>query len=460
MTEVKVRTSSILAVAFSVCIGVNGAEAQTVAPATPSSPTSAIYGDAETRSTPDGGLGLSVHAYEAYDDDVLVGTLGFPRLPSSSESAAGFYTGLGARLRFARSGDRGVVRSWATSALAYSPELKDLASIYHQAGLAFAAPVGRRITVHGGPFAEYSPRYSLRSFPGLPAFDPTPGLSISGPTATPGPDFDYTSIRRNTQRYGASVGTNVYVTNRATLGLDYGYAQVASEGLTDMQVRGAAAHFGFKLTRNAWLMTGYSRQTSWYEGLEPRTRSTGSIDIGVHFEKPLSISRKTILRFATGAASTGHNRNFLGVQAVGSASLVHHLGRSWSIAADYSRGLGYIEGFTEPVFSDSAGAGVGGLISRRVEFSAGTRYFTGDFTRGFGRSAAAARAFETYGAWTRIRTGLTRTLAAYAEYRFYHYDLTDTAMRPIGAPDRFGRNSVQVGLSLWIPLAGRTNGRG
>jgi hypothetical protein len=326
--------------------------------------------------------------------------------------------------------------------------VKDFTSIYHQAGLLFAAPIGPRVTLHGGPFAEYSPRYSLRSFPGLPDFNPTPGLSISGPMTTAGPDFDYTSVLRDTQRYGASIGTNLHITNRATIGLDYGYAHTASEGLTDRQVRAAGAHAGFKLTRDAWFTAGYSRQTSWYDGMEPHTTSTGNIDIGAYFEKPLSLTRRTRLKFGTGAASTGHNRNFLGLRAVGSASLVHQIGRTWSIGADYARGLGYIEGFTEPVFSDSAGAGFGGLLSRRVELSAGTRYFTGTVS-----TSAAGRAFDTYGAWARIRTGLTRTLAAYAEYRFYHYEFTDAAIRPLGMPANFQRNSVRVGLNLWVPLS-------
>jgi hypothetical protein len=109
--------------------------------------------------------------------------------------------------------------------------------------------------------------------------------------------------------------------------------------------------------------------------------------------------------------------------------------------------VGYIEGFDQPVFSDSASAGLGGLISRRVEFSTGARYFAG--AAGL---TAAAPPFDSYAAWARIQTGLTQSLAAYAEYRFYRYEFTDTAARPIGLPSNFQRNGVRVGLSLWVPL--------
>jgi hypothetical protein len=448
MTEAHVRTSFICSVAaFGLCVGVNLAQAQTVEPLPPISTGAPIYGGAETRNTSNGGLDLSIDTFEAYDYGVL-SSREEGDLSSTAIGTSGFYSGLNVHLGFGRSSDRASFRSWANSGLAYYPALKDLSAIYHQVGLAFSAPVGRRVSVHGGPFADSSPRYSVRAFPGLPAFDPIPGVSIYGPIAAPAPDFDHTSILRTTSRYGASVGTNIYVSDRATVGFDYGYAQTAFEGLTDMHVRGAGAHFGFKLTRHAWLTTGYTRQTAQYEGQDPRTTSTGNINVGVHFDKALSITRRTLLRFSTGAASAGNNRDFLGLQAIGSASLVHQIGRTWSTWADYRRGLGYIEGYRQPVFSDTAEVGLGGLISRRVEFSTGARYFAGAVGL-----TSPTPPFDSHAAWARIRTGLTRTLAAYAEYRFYHYGFPDVVARPIGVPTHFGRSGVRVGLSLWVPLA-------
>jgi hypothetical protein len=284
--------------------------------------------------------------------------------------------------------------------------------------------------------------------PSLPPFDPSQRHAVPNVSGAPAPDFDYTSVEGNTYRYGGNVGVNVGLTDRATVGLDYGYAQTRFDGSSDMEAQGVGAHVGFKLSRHAWLSTGYSLQTAKYNQLERTTDSIGNINIGVHFDKPLSVTRRTFLRFSTGAASAGDNQHFLGLQAVGSASLIHQIGRTWSIGADYSRGLGYIEGFDRPVFSDSAGAGLGGLVSRRVEFSAGARYFAGAVGM-----TAAAPPFDSYGAWARIRTGLTRTLAAYAEYRYYHYEFSEAALRPIGMPGNFSRNSVRVGLSLWVPLA-------
>lgn len=436
-------------VAFGLCVGINPAESQTLTPTAPPATQSAIYGGAETRNSPTDGLDLSIQAYEAYDDNVLTSDVGGELLPGVplGSGIAGFYSGVGVQLGYAHSGEHVGFRSWAGSSLAYYPELQDLTSLYHQVGFQLSGRAGRRVTVHGGPFFDYSPQYSLRLLPSLPVFDPNQGPSIPGAIGAPAPDFDYTSVQRNTYRYGANVGVNFAVSERAAVGFDYGNVQTRFDGLTDMQLQGAGAHLGLKLTRNAWLTTGYSRQTARYEGLEPSTSETGNIDIGVHYDKPLSVTRRTSLRFSTGAASGGDNDHFLGMQAVGSASLVHQIGRTWGIGADYTRGLGYIEGFDRPVFSDSAGAGLGGLISRRVELSAGARYFAGAIGL-----TATAPSFDTYAAWARIRTGLTRTLAAFAEYRFYRYEFPDAAARPIGMPAYFHRNGVRVGLSLWVPL--------
>jgi hypothetical protein len=386
--------------------------------------------------------------YEAYDDDVLANQEGnrLSSPPTIASGAAGFYSGFGAQLRYTHMGDTGHFKSWANSALAYYPDVKDLIAVYHQIGLAFLAPLGSRVSLHGSPFAEYSPRYSIRLFPGLPAFDPNSDPSISTTTTVPAPEIDYTAIHRHTYRYGANVGANVVVSSRSTLGIDYGYEQAMFGDVTDMQVENMGVNLGFKLSRTAWLKTGYVRREAWYEGLDGRKTLTQNLNIGVDYLKPLSRTRKTYLQFNSGSAIA---EDFSGrrMEAIGSAALVHHIGRTWNARADYRHDVGYIEGFNRPVFSDSAGANFGGLISRRVEFSADSRYFKG----AVGLTGGAPR-FGSYSAWARVRTAVTRSLAAYVEYLFYHYEFDDVSAIPPGMPPQFHRNGVRIGLSIWVPF--------
>ena len=97
--------------------------------------------------------------------------------------------------------------------------------------------------------------------------------------------------------------------------------------------------------------------------------------------------------------------------------------------------------------TDSANVGVAGLWTRRVDVAVSANYITG--TDGLGQGSAR---FDSYSASARVRRALTRTLAGYVEYLFYHYNFDEAADRPVGLPRTFNRNGVRVGLSLWLPL--------
>jgi hypothetical protein len=421
------------------------ADCQSVSP-----PSPAVYRGAQTRDTAEGGLGLSVSVYEAYDDDVLAGTTGSgsPGRPSVSSAQSGFYSAVSAGLVYTHAGDATSFRSWANSAVAYYPALDNLTAIYSQLGLAVSAPIGKRISVYASPYADYRPRYSLRLFP-LPAIpEPDSDLAVPEQTVTPAPDLDYSAIQQESYRYGGNVGLNLSITNRLGLGVDYGRSQTSTEGgLTDMQVQGGGASLRYRLTQNASFRAGYSRQEARYETLDRQPRLTEHVNIGVDYRKPLSITRRTHLRFGAGSALADDGRGRRRLQATGTASLIHQMKRTWSASADYRREVGFLEGFDQPVLSDSVGAALGGLMSRRLEFSTGVRYFDG----AIGLTTNAQR-FESYSAWVRARTALTRSLAAYAEYLFYHYEFDERLTRPPGLPPRYSRNGVRIGLSWWLPL--------
>jgi hypothetical protein len=447
MRETAVRTFIIASIAvFSLCLAAR-ANCQSV-----SAPSAAVYRGAQTRDTPEAGLGLTVSVYGAYDDDVLAGTTGSgsPSRPSVSSAQSGFYSALSAGLLFMHPGETVDFRSWANSAIAYYPALDNLTAIYSQVGLALSAPLGKRINVYASPYADYRPRYSLRLFP-LPAIpEPDQDLAVPEQTVMPAPDLDYTAIQQESYRYGGNVGLNLSLTNRLGLGVDYGRAQSVTEaGVGEMQVQGGGAYLRYRLTQNASMKAGYSRQEARYESLDREPRLTERVNIGVDYRKPLSITRRTHLRFGAGSAVADDGRGRRRLEAIGSASLVHQMKRTWSASALYSREVGFIEGFDEPVLTDSVTAALGGLMSRRLEFSTGAGYFNG----AIGFTPGAPR-FDSYSAWVRVRRALNQSLAAYAEYLFYHYEFDESISRPAGLPPRYSRNGVRAGLSLWVPLLG------
>jgi hypothetical protein len=449
VVKTPVRTTLLpTVVVLSLCFGVGRAESQSTSP-----PSTAVYGGAQARNVSSDGLGLSVQAYEAYDDNVLTGTTGSggPR-PSIFADQSGFYSGLAVGLLYGHSGEAANFRSWANSALAYYPDQSDLSAIYHQVGLGFGTPLGDRVSVNGNAYGDYSPYYSLRLVPVLTGVEPQPAaLETANAFPAPAPELDYTVIQRDAYRYGGNAGMSISVTDRSSIGLAYGYGQTSSsDGLFDMRVRTAGANFGYKITRNASLRAGYYRYEGIYERPNARHTVAESINVGVDYSKPLSITRKTSLQFGTGTAVAENLSGERTFRATGAAALAHQIGRSWSARADYRRGVGYLEGINEPTFYDSAGASVGGLVSSRVELSTAAQYF-----RGSSSLRSTEPPFDTYSAWVRMRTALNRSLAVYAEYFFYHYDFDQPAVQIVGVPSRYSRQGARVGLSLWVPLVSR-----
>jgi hypothetical protein len=448
MGDAAVRPFLISSVALlGLWLGVACAESQT----RPRRIGPAVFGGTATRAAkPGGGLDLSAQLFGAYDDDVLADQNGSTsRRPTRAGSADGLFSGLGIALRYARPGDRADFRSWANSAVNYYPDLRDLTTTYHQVGLSFAAPFGRRFSMYASPFATYSPRYAMQLFPVPLPVDPAAEPSVGDSAAAAAPDLDSAIVKRESFRYGGNVGLSLSATNHTSVNVAYGYTKTTSSGVrsADFEVQTAGVSLGHKLTRYASLRVGYSLHEGTYEGSGQPVTRTQNVDVGVDYQKALSLSRRTFLRFNTGSVIASDQAGRRRIQAVGFASLVHQMGRTWTAQAQYRREVRYIEGFVRPVFGDSAGSSVSGLLSRRVDVAVNAAYFTG--TEGLTRGSAR---LDSYWASARLRRALTRTLATYVEYLFYHYGFDEAAVRPAGLPRTFNRNGARVGLSLWLPL--------
>jgi hypothetical protein len=132
---------------------------------------------------------------------------------------------------------------------------------------------------------------------------------------------------------------------------------------------------------------------------------------------------------------------------VGDASLNHQIGRTWSARVFYRRGVGVIAGLNAPIFSDAATASVQGSITRRLEWSTVASYTNGDL--GF---VEQTNTFASYTGSSRLRYGLSRTLAVYTEYVVYRYQFANMASLPVGLPPTINRQGIRAGLTLWLPL--------
>ena len=104
---------------------------------------------------------------------------------------------------------------------------------------------------------------------------------------------------------------------------------------------------------------------------------------------------------------------------------------------------------TSPLLGDTAFGSVTGLITSRLDlvatgsYTSGTVGFSGD-DNGYGTASAVAS----------LRFAVSRHLATYAEYFYYHYDFGQSVTLPGYLPPRLDRQGVTVGLTAWLPLIG------
>jgi hypothetical protein len=135
----------------------------------------------------------------------------------------------------------------------------------------------------------------------------------------------------------------------------------------------------------------------------------------------------------------------------GNAALKHEIGRSWNAWVGYSRRVLMNETWPDPVVADSLSAGVGGLISRRMQFMSVARGALGK--QGLERDAPG---FDTAQASATLSYALTRFMNLGLIYSYYQQRFDERAVLSAGVPASAERHSVRATVSLWAPLFQRT----
>jgi len=77
---------------------------------------------------------------------------------------------------------------------------------------------------------------------------------------------------------------------------------------------------------------------------------------------------------------------------------------------------------------------------------------------GLGETLSTSTSNSSFEAWNvsaRTRYALGSMWAIYAEYFYYSQDLGTAVIVPSGVPSVLERQSLQVGLTLWVPLLRR-----
>jgi hypothetical protein len=387
------------------------------------------------------GLALTLGASASYDDNLLAAQGG--GVTRGTTPIGGYFAGGSAYLDYSRPGQRLTITAAGGSELRYYERFNDTnGSHFANGSLEFL--LGRR--------SRFAVRQSV-SLASLYRFAALPGLTEVVPDVEADAELSVDGRDRLATSTGASFMHQL--TSRSRFSFDYGYRRANSEStLYDLDVTVAGGMYEHNVGRNGTLRLGYHHQDAKY-GIDATTRHLvmHNIDIGGSYARPLSFSRRTFVRFTGGTDLISHQATSA-VPPVqyfrlsGVAGLDHEFGRTWTAAATYTRGMQFVEGFTDPFFMDSTRVSLRGLLSRRVEFGATASYVDGRL-----QLRLVENPYTSYAGTARIGYSFTEAFEASADYAYYNYSFAGRGGLPGQFASRLGRHSFRVGIRYWLPLS-------
>jgi hypothetical protein len=387
---------------------------------------------------------------EAYDQNVL-GDVNAP--VQQVLQKGGEYTEVNAEMNYRADGRRVQFASAGGTTFRYYRDQNQFLGVGHHAGAGATINFSPSTILSLNQTAAYSPSYLYGLFTNIAG--PELGRVNVGTNyaVTDSASYNYDTRVTLTEQMGPRNSLAVQVGGRYTDFVHSGSA-VGGNVLRDLLSYEAGGTFSRGLSRDLHLTLGYTfRRTEYFDGSFPIEHD---LNVGILYSRPLSRTRRTYLRVDTGSVmlhapapgdAPGVLRPQYGMTA--DVALTTQFGRTWQAEGGYRRGVNYIEGIRTPVLTDGLTTSVSGLLSPRVNL-----LVTGAYSVGQPTVADAPHGLTTYTADARTSVALNRTWACFAEYLYYYYDFS-AGLVPVGAPPHVARNSVRVGLMLWVPMRQR-----
>ena len=265
----------------------------------------------------------------------------------------------------------------------------------------------------------------------------SPVFDLSGATSL----RDYTTLQ-------SAVSFQQGFTDRIALNAGYSYYSSASDGgvVTDSTSSMAAAGIAFNIAKGVQFRIGYGNTVAYYGSTKVRYSGV-MMDGGLFFDRALSLTRKTSLSFSTGLTGARDQNGFNHYFVTGRGTLSYEIGRSWTSALNYRRGVDFNQNLGQPMVMDMASAGISGDLSRRFHLSSAVATSWGAIGIGAGNNGFHAVSFTT-----NLRTALTRELGASLTYAYGHYLVDDPRTLPLGMRPSTDRHAIRATVDAWFPL--------
>jgi hypothetical protein len=430
---VKLRLRTLLAVASLTFLCGTSVHAQ------------ALYGGV----VPDAGattrLDFTASLVQGYDSDVP--TFFLQTIDPQSAESEGMSTILNTSAEYAWKKSRAQIGINASSALRHYADLGVTRGVGSSFGVGASIRLPGRTTLMMNQGGAYSPAFLSDLFPTGATIEPgTPVDTAPDYTVSNFKSYNYSSIA--SLRHDFSPRSNFVVSG------EFQFTDRSESPLwQDVSSHVFTGQYSRNLTRNTAISAQYLYRSGAFGYTNDLRTTEQTVQLGVSYTKPLSATRRATIRFAAGASAPDvpesvRSSDTVFRQNVGnvSADFEYQFQRTWQARVNFRRGIEYVVDIPEPVYADSLGIGVEGLLSRRVDLAIGGGYSTGDSI--FNGSPLA---YDTYTGSIRARYALSRLSAIYTEYLYYLYDFSDGTRFIVGVPPGLKRHAIRVGLSLWMP---------
>ena len=452
------RYFRLIVVAASLALSCGGTASAQSQQGEPEKPFRGLFGGNEADLRSRQALDFRFSLYGAWEENVTTLLDSAEYTPSRFESLlnmTGYYAGATSSLSYSRRGKRFSFNAVGGAHFRYYTEQQEFSNASDWASVGFSASLSPKTTLSASQGVSYSPYYSNGFFPMLTA--PVPGEVLS-----PSPDY-YTFYHPN-YSYTTAVNLGRRLTPRSSLSAYYNLNYVdftEQDDLSSWQPfrnQMAGARYQHNLTKTLGFHAGYAYtegRYGWYAAQAYPVKGH-NIDVGLDYSQTLPLGRKTTFGFATGTSIVEGTSNYADEKgengryyfnALVTAYVNTAIGRTWKAGVNYGRGLMFVQGFQEPWFYDSVWATLGGYLGRRVNVS-----FQGGWTNGGSYYALEGAGIDAWTALANLHVALTRTVAVFGQYFYYHYDVAGQQLLPFVAARDFERHGVRAGLTVWLPL--------
>lgn len=299
--------------------------------------------------------------------------------------------------------------------------------------------VGSRFEPSAAATYRHSPYYEF--FPGFGQG----GLTLDNAML---PFSPYAIQLAETESVGASASLLTHVTSKSSIDLSIhgNRTQFPELPTSDFAENGYRAGWTLQIGRGLGVHAAYARSNAKFHTIDTADAENRIIDAGVDFNRAFSLARRTTFAFSTSTSvAKDSNSTESRFRLNGAASLSKQFRRTWSAVLSATRETAFVPGFAEPLFSDSAAASLSGMFSKRLDWLAYVSGGQGEYA--FSRTSG----FHSLTASSRLRVALGRHISTYGQYIAYWYEIPP-GVTTLNLPSRSARQSVAVGLSIYVPL--------